>query len=118
MYTRHLFRYFLYVAHVVPRAMVCWIARAVLRVSRHVLFACGSCTSPHVVRALGHVCRASSSRVTRFSRVGHVCRVASASDNKLFSLVNTYVNNDNLSGWVFPIVNLRFARLIIVRLIF
>jgi hypothetical protein len=67
---------------------------------------------------LSHVCRASASRVTRFSRVGHVCRVASAHDNKLFSLINTYVNNDNLSGRVFPIVNLRFARLIMVRLIF
>jgi hypothetical protein len=70
-------------------------------------------------------CPRARSRVSRvwfachvFLTCRHVCRVASASDNKLFSLVNTYVNNDNLSGWVFPIVNLRFARLIIVRLIF
>jgi hypothetical protein len=64
------------------------------------------------------VCRAPGLRVTRFSRVGHVYRVVSTRDNKLFLLINTYVNNDNLSGQVFPIVNLRFARLIIVRLIF
>ena len=101
VYTRHLFRYFLYVAHVVPRAMVCWIARAVLRVSRHVLFACGSCTSPHVVRALGHVCRASGSRVARISCIDHLGRVAFARDNKLFSLIITHDNNVNLSGHIF-----------------
>jgi hypothetical protein len=99
--------------------MACWVARAVLCLSPHVVFACracGLCASPRVGRALSHVCRAPGSRVTRFSRVGHVYRVASARDNKLFSLINTYVNN--LSGRVFSIVNLRFARLIIVRLIF
>jgi hypothetical protein len=40
MYARYLFRYFLYVAHAVPRAMVCWIARAILRASPHAVFAC------------------------------------------------------------------------------
>jgi hypothetical protein len=39
--------------------------------------------------------RASGSRVTRISRVDHVCRAASARDNKLFSLINTHVNNVN-----------------------
>jgi hypothetical protein len=87
VYARHLFRYFLYVVHAVPRTMTCWITRAVLRASPHVVFACracGLCASPRVVRALSHVCRA-----------------ASASDNKLFSLINTYVNNVNSSGRIF-----------------
>jgi hypothetical protein len=66
VYARHLFKYFSYVAYVVPLAMACWIVRrsrvvahTILHASPHVAFACracGSCTSPHVVRALSHVC--------------------------------------------------------------
>jgi hypothetical protein len=77
----------MYVSHAIPRAMACWVERAGLRASPHVVFACracGSCTSHRVVRALSHVCRAASAR-----------------DNKLFLLINTYVNNVNLSGCIF-----------------
>ena len=59
VYARYLFKYFSYVVHAVPRAMACWIARAVLRASPHVVFtcrACGSCASLHVVYALSRVC--------------------------------------------------------------
>jgi hypothetical protein len=52
------------------------------------------------------------------SRVDHVCRVAPACDNKLFSLIDTRINNINSSGRIFWIVNLRFARLMFIRLIF
>jgi hypothetical protein len=89
VYVRHLFRYFLYVAHAIPRTMVCWIARVVLRASPHVVFAChlcGSCASPRVVRASG-------SRDARISRVDHVCRAAFEHDSKLFSLINSHINN-------------------------
>jgi hypothetical protein len=43
----------------------------------------------------------SGSRVARISRVDHVCRAASARDNKLFSRINTHVNNVNSSGLIF-----------------
>jgi hypothetical protein len=46
-------------------------------------------------------CRASGSRVTRISRVDHVCRATSARDNKLFSFINTNVNNVNSSCHIF-----------------
>jgi hypothetical protein len=37
-YARHLCRYFLYVAHAIPRAMACWIAHVVfVRVSTRCL---------------------------------------------------------------------------------
>jgi hypothetical protein len=52
------------------------------------------------------------------SRVVRVCRAVSARDNKLFSLTNTYVNNIDLSDHIFRIINLRFARLIFIRIIF
>jgi hypothetical protein len=93
VYARYLFKYFSYVAHAVSRAIACWIARAVLRASPHVVFtcrACGSCASPHVVYALSRVCpcvvayyscvvRASSPFLRAFcrtsgSRVGRVVR--------------------------------------------
>ena len=35
------------------------------------------------------------------SRVDHACRAASARDNKLFSFINTHVNNVNSSGHIF-----------------
>jgi hypothetical protein len=73
-------------ARAVPRAMACWVARAVLRASPHVIFVCrtcGSCASPRVVRALSHVCRATSVR-----------------DNKLFSFINAHVSNVNLSDHI------------------
>jgi hypothetical protein len=41
-------------------------------------------------------CRASGSRVARISHVDLVCRAASTRDNKLFLLMNTHVNNNNL----------------------
>jgi hypothetical protein len=47
-----------------------------------------------------------------------VGRAASARDNKLFSLIDTHVNNVNSSGRIFYIINLKFARLIFIRLIF
>jgi hypothetical protein len=43
-------------------------------------------------------CHASSARILR---VDHVCRMASARDNKLFSLMNTRVDNLNSSGPIF-----------------
>ena len=126
VYARYLFKYFSYVAHAVPRAMACWIARVVLRASPHVVFtcrACGSCASLHVVYALSRVCPcvvayysravcASSTflrafvphiwfAVARISRVNYACRAASSRDNKLFSLIDTHVNNVNLSGRIF-----------------
>ena len=51
-------------------------------------------------------------------RVDHAGRATSARDNKLFSLIITHVNNVNSSGHIFWIINLRFARLIFIRLIF
>jgi hypothetical protein len=49
-----------------------------------------------------HVWRSPSSRSSRvvIDRF-HVCRAASARDNKLFSLINTRVNNVNSSGHIF-----------------
>jgi hypothetical protein len=108
VYVSHLFKYFLYVVHAVPCAMVCWIARRSRAVAHTVLRA-----SPHVVsrviRALfarrrhsfARSCRAFGSRVARISRVEHVCRVVSAHDNKLFSLINSHVNNVNSLGHIF-----------------
>jgi hypothetical protein len=64
VYARYLFKYFSYVAHAVPRVMMCWIARAVLRASPHVVYACRaceSCISPRVVRVLSRL----SSRIAR-----------------------------------------------------
>jgi hypothetical protein len=40
VYARYLFKYFSYVAHAVPRAIACWIARAVLRVRIMRIAAC------------------------------------------------------------------------------
>jgi hypothetical protein len=37
----------------------------------------------------------------RISRVDHVCRAASTLDNKLFSPINTHVNNVNSSCHIF-----------------
>jgi hypothetical protein len=58
--------------------------------------------------ALSHavpVCRASCcallAHVAHISRVDHECHAASARDNKLFSLINTQVNNVNSSGHIF-----------------
>jgi hypothetical protein len=52
------------------------------------------------------------------SRVDHTCRTMFARDNKLFSLVKTHVNDVNMSWRIFYIINLSFARLIFIRLIF
>jgi hypothetical protein len=40
-------------------------------------------------------------RVAHISRIDHVCRAASTRDNKLFSLINTHVDNVNSSGHIF-----------------
>jgi hypothetical protein len=40
-------------------------------------------------------------RVRVSSRDDHVCRMASARYNKLFSFMNTRVDNVNLSGYIF-----------------
>jgi hypothetical protein len=90
------------------------VARAV-RTCRHALFARCHATRTlsracsRVIRALfvcrrysfARSCRASGSRVARISRVDHVCRAASTRDNKLFLLINTYVNNINLLDHIF-----------------
>jgi hypothetical protein len=65
-------------------------------------------------RACCFACRVS--RVL-LSRVIHFCRAVSARDNKLFLLINTHVNNVNLLGHIFYIINLTFVRLILIRLI-
>ena len=85
---------------------------------------CESCASSHYLRAVRTcdarcrrvVCAYSSCvilacrvpfarvvtrRVRASSRDDHVCRAASARDNKLFSLINTHVNNVNSSGHIF-----------------
>jgi hypothetical protein len=56
--------------------------------------------------------------VACISFVDHVCRATSSRDNKLFSLINTHINNVNSSGHIFWIINLRFTRLIFIRLVF
>jgi hypothetical protein len=52
------------------------------------------------------------------SHVVCVCHAAFTRDNKLFLPINTHVNNVNSSGRIFQIINLRLARLILIRLIF
>ena len=132
MYVHHLFKYFSYVAHVVPRAMACWIAcrsRAVAHAVRalpRALFrmSIARCLRVAIVRSriraaclvrvlFAHVVSLSFAcclrvivipsrvRVAHISRIDHVCRAASARDNKLFSLINTHVNNVNSSGRIF-----------------
>ena len=56
------------------------------------------CVTRTVVRV---VSRAVHALFCIVSRVDHVCRAASARDNKLFSLINTHVNNVNSSGHIF-----------------
>jgi hypothetical protein len=46
------------------------------------------------------------------------CHTSLARDNKLFLLINTHVNNVNSSHHIFWVINLRFVRLIFIRLIF
>ena len=57
-----------------------------------------SCVSHTVMRV---VSRAVHALFCTVSRVDHVCRAASARGNKLFSLINTHVNNGNLLGHIF-----------------
>jgi hypothetical protein len=52
------------------------------------------------------------------SRVDHMCCTSLACDNKLFLLRNTQVNNVSSSRHIFWVINLRFARVIFIRLIF
>jgi hypothetical protein len=67
------------------------------------------CLRVAIVRSRVRVARAVVRVVSRaihalfctVSRVDHVCRAASARDNKLFSRINTHVNNVNSSGHIF-----------------
>ena len=80
------------VSHVL-HALLCVVR--VVRARRHAVRAPCACrnavsrASPFVV----HACR--SCYLHALSRVVHVCRAVSARDNKLFSLINTHVNNVN-----------------------
>jgi hypothetical protein len=67
--------------------------------------ACGSHVSSHDVWCVACAtctcrspCHASFARISRVDDAG---RTTSARDNKLFSLMNTHVNNVNLSGHIF-----------------
>jgi hypothetical protein len=75
------------------RASFARVTRAV-RTRCHTSFACVACAT----YSCHSPCRASFARI---SRVGGVGRTKSARDNKLLSLTNTHVNNDNLSGRIF-----------------
>jgi hypothetical protein len=60
-------------------------------------------TCSRVIHALFACRRHSFARSFRASdsRVDHGCRAGSARDNKLFSLLNTHVNEFNSSGHIF-----------------
>jgi hypothetical protein len=66
----------------------------VVRTRCRTLFACVACA----IYMCRSPCRASLARITR---VDHMCRATSTRDNKLFSLINTHVNNVNSSGHIF-----------------
>jgi hypothetical protein len=88
----------------VCRAMSCALYVAVLFQARRLHALSSACS--RVIRGLfarhrhsfAHSCRASGSHV---SRVNHVCRAASARNNKLFSLINTHINDVNMSCHIF-----------------
>jgi hypothetical protein len=92
------------------RASFVRVTRAV-RTRCHTSFACVACAT-YTCRS---PCRASFARISRVDDAG---RMTSARDNKLFLLMNAHVNNVNLSGHIFWILNLRLAQLIFIRLIF
>jgi hypothetical protein len=69
------------------------VTRAV-RTRCHTSFACVACAT-YTCRS---PCRAS---FTHISRVDDAGRTTSSRDNKLFALMNTHVNNVNLSGFIF-----------------
>ena len=75
------------------RASFARVTRAV-RTRYHTSFACVAC----VTYTCRSPCCASFARISRVDDTG---RTTSARDNKLFSLVNTHVNNVNLSGLIF-----------------
>jgi hypothetical protein len=54
-----------------------------------------------VARRLRAGCASSSFLRAFVPRVWFVCRAMSARDNKLFSIINTHINNVNLSGHIF-----------------
>jgi hypothetical protein len=69
VYVCHVFKYFSYVVHVVPRAMACWIARrscavaqTVLHALPHVVFVC---VVRAVARAISHALTACITRADR-----------------------------------------------------
>jgi hypothetical protein len=78
--------------HLVRASFTC-VARAV-RTRCHTSFACVACA----IYTCRLTCRAS---LERFSRVDHVCCASYVRDNKLFSLINTHVNNINWSCHIF-----------------
>jgi hypothetical protein len=65
------------------------------------IVACRACRSHALSCAFRTLCRAVFAWVARISRVDHVCRTTFARDNKLFSLINTRVNNINSSVHIF-----------------
>jgi hypothetical protein len=69
------------------------VTRAV-RTRCHTSFACVVCAT-YTCRS---PCRASFAHISRVDDVG---RTTSSRDNKLFALMNTHVNNVNLSGFIF-----------------
>jgi hypothetical protein len=78
--------------HCRARCFAC-VARAI-RTRCHMSCACVACVI--CTCRLPH--RASFARISRVDDVG---RTTSARDNKLFSLMNTHVNNVNMSGHIF-----------------
>jgi hypothetical protein len=99
------------------RIVMCVVTRR-SRVSR-VLFACVVTRRLRASRVpFTRVACLAHASLARILCVDHMCRVASARDNKLFSLMNTRVDNVNLSSHIFWIINLRLAQLICIRLIF
>ena len=69
------------------------VARIILRVNR-AMFA-----RRH--QSFARSGRASGSLVAHIPRVDHVCRTTCVRNNKLFSLINTHVNNVNSSCHIF-----------------
>jgi hypothetical protein len=78
--------------HLVRASFAC-VARAV-RTRCHTSFVCVACA----IYTCLLTCRTSLARI---SRVDHVCRASSVRDNKLFSLINTHVNNTNWPCHIF-----------------
>jgi hypothetical protein len=75
------------------RASFVRVTRAV-RTRCHTSFTCVACAT--------YTCRSPCcTSFAHISRVDDAGRTTSSRDNKLFSLMNTHVNNVNLSGFIF-----------------